>query len=485
MLSVRLASAYAAIALREPVQKATLEVLGINVLPDYEAVAVPNSPFIEIRVTDSNPALAQAVANELANQLILASPTSSQQEDQERAAFINQQLTQLQQNIVTTQEEIAKSQETLQELDSAVEIANMQDQILALETKLSLLQTNYSTLVATTAQGAENTLSMFEIAELPNRPIGPNKLLIILVSLVAGFTLAAGAAYLLEFIDRTIKSPEDTMRIFGVPVIGFVGQIQNHGNTGVYIADQPRSPFAEAFRGLRSNIDFAGVDSPIKLLFVTSPEMGDGKTTVATNLAIAMAQSDRKVALLDADLRRPSVHTTLNLSNQPGLTDVFRDRLNVIDALRPWKDKRLLIMTAGKIPPNPAELLGSKRMEQVLNHLAEIVDIVIIDGPPAVVTDAAVLASKADGVLLVLRPGQTRDDSAKAIYEQFKRAGAYLIGVVFNRIPPRSSEFYGGYQYLSPYVATNYLSENESPETPEPDTGSWLRKQPTQEVKSE
>jgi uncharacterized protein involved in exopolysaccharide biosynthesis len=205
-LSRQLASSYADIAMREPVRDATMEALGLTDLPQYTAQAAANSALVEIVVTDINPQRAQAVARELANQLVLQSPTSPQQQDQERRAFVNQQLDELQNEIVSTTTDIETLQQELATLTSAVQIADKQGQISALQTKLSTLQTNYASLLSNTQQGAINTLDIIEAAQLPRNPIGPNKPLIVLMAAAAGFVLSAAGAHLLEYMDRSIKT---------------------------------------------------------------------------------------------------------------------------------------------------------------------------------------------------------------------------------------------------------------------------------------
>jgi capsular exopolysaccharide synthesis family protein len=466
-LSRQLAEYYADIAQRDLVREAARQALGLQELPRYLARALPNSPLIEIAVTDTNPRRAQVVANELANQLIRQSPTSPEQQEQQRIAFLNQQLDQMQAEITETQALLDEKRRTLAGMTSAVQIADLEAEIQALENKLSLLQTNYATLLENTQSGAINTLAVIEAAGLPTVPIGPNTRLIILLAAGVGLVLSAGAAHLLEFLDRTIRTPEDAQRIFKAPVIGYIADIQGAKDTYSYVAANPRSPIAEAFRSLRTNLEFAGVDQPLKTLLIASADMGEGKTTLATNLALSVAQSEKKVVLIDGDLRRPNIHTSLGIANQPGLTDIFREHLNVFDTLRTWKDKWVLVITAGSIPPNPTELLGSKKMEHTLANLREALDMVIIDGPPFLVTDAAVLASKVDGVLLVVRPGQTREDIARAMMEQLQRAGARVVGVAFNRISRKNAGSYGS--YYSPYLNKSaYYDSGDGASTKKP-----------------
>jgi capsular exopolysaccharide synthesis family protein len=461
-LTQALAQSYADIANREPVRNATMKALGLTWLPEYLARAVPQTQLIEIAVTDVNPLRAQVVASELANQLILRGPTGS--EDQDRQQFIQGQLDTLQSQIVETQDEIANLREQLGTLNSASQLQDTQTQITALQTKLTTLQGNYAALFSTTQQGASNTLTVIEEAELPRGPIGPNKRMSILLSAAIGFSLAAGAAFLLEYLDDTLKTPEEISKLLGVPVIGLIGETgqNSEGRNGIYVSKHPRSPIAEAYRALRANLEFAGVDQPLKTILIASAGTAAGKSSVAANLAVVMAQGEKKVILIDADLRKSSLHTYADLPNEIGLSDLFRNGADVSKAVQVWSDHRIGVITGGESPPNPAELLGSKKMDSILTRLAEKADVVVIDSPPFVVSDALMLAAKVDGVLVVIRPGHTRKKYVLAMMEQLNRAGARILGVVLNRIPHRGAEYYGGFLYYSPYYTDgHYTSEEE------------------------
>lgn len=450
-LSQQLAENYAEIANREPVRYATMQALGLNWLPDYNAAALPNGQFIEIVVTDTVPERAQAVANELANQLILRSPTAGGSNEQERQAFITKQLDNLQTQITSTEEEIAKLREELGGMDSARQISDTQFQITALEAKLTDLQANYANLLSNTQSGALNSISVIEAAGLPRRPIGPNKLLTVLLSAAIGLSLAVAAAYLLDYMDDTIKSPEEIESLTHLPILGYISELDIEGVGQLYVAENPRHPIVEDYRNLRTNLEFAGVDQPLKTLFITSAEVEDGKSSVSANLAVVIAQAEKKVILLDADLRRPNIHNFFGLPNDYGLSDVFRGRIEVTDAIKEWSNGKVLVITAGTPPPNPAELLGSNRMIQILDELKKLADIVVVDGPPFVVTDAAVLASKVDGVVLVVRAAHTHIPSVRAMMDQLQRSGARVLGVVLNRIPAKSMSYYTGNRYYQAY----------------------------------
>ena len=459
-LSRQLAENYAEIANREPVKIATKEALGLSWLPDYRATALPNGQFIEVVVTDTLPERAQAVANEIARQLILRSPTGSQSDEQDRQAFVQTQLDNLQLQITETENEIQILREALGGMDSARQIADTQAQITALEAKLADLQGIYSGLLANTQSGAINSISVIEEAYKPVVPIGPNKMLIILLSATVGLSLAVVAAFVLEYIDDTVKSPEEVEKLTLAPVIGYLSELDIKDVGALYAADNPRHPSVEEMRTLRTNLEFAGVDQPLKTILVTSTEMEVGKTSVAANLAIVMSQAEKSVILVDADLRRPNVYNFYGFQNKIGLTDVFRGETALEDVSKKWSGGEVSVITAGDLPPNPSELLGSKKMSEIMATLGSTADIVIIDGPPFVVADAPVLASKVDGVLLIIRLSHTRKPAISAMMEQISRSGAKVIGVALNRIPARSIGYYTGNPYYSAYYTNEEVEWN-------------------------
>jgi capsular exopolysaccharide synthesis family protein len=278
-----------------------------------------------------------------------------------------------------------------------------------------------------------------------------------------GFSLAAGAAYIIEYLDQTIQSEEDIQRVFGVPVIGYIMKLNEETKKSDYIAMYPRSPVAEAFRSLRTNLIFAIAKQNVKTLLISSIEMGEGKTTLIANLAISFAQAEKHITVIDADLRRPSLHTQLDLSQSPGLADAFETPKNPDKYTSKLYDERVNVLTAGKSPLNPAELLASRKLDQILEKFRKESDYVIIDGPPFVVTDASILASRTDGMLLIITPGKVRREVAKKIKAQFEQTGANLVGVVFNRIAPKELKKYGNYtDYYHPYYQKVEEPEPES-----------------------
>ena len=479
-LTQQLAQSYAEIANLQPVRDATMEALGLTWLPQYRVSVVPNTQLLEITVVDTDPVRAQAVANTLAEQLVRQSPTSTQEDGQQRQAFINRQLDSLEEKITETEEEIAALQAELANMISARQIANTQSQISTLQSKLTTLQDNYARLLSNTREGAINTLRIIEPATLPQAPVNASGMTTILLGAAIGLMLSSGAAYLMEYMDDTLKTPEEISRVLDLPVIGFIVEMSSdqRNGEGAIVAQQPRSPIAEAYRSLRTNLEFASVDKPLHTILITSPNPTDGKTTVAANLSAMMAQGGKRTLLVDADLRRPRVHSLLSLDNHSGLSDIFRDRLAIPDAVQEWDDaEALMVLPSGNLPPNPAELLGSAKMDQILEEAQETADVVVIDSPPFLVSDPSVLAAKVDGVLLVIRPGRTNVATAKAMLEQFQRADARVVGVVLNRIPRSGGLYYGGYrQYYAPYYDSNNHDTNgqTAPASERPETGRTL-----------
>ncbi len=475
-LSQQLAQTYADLAQREPVQNGTMEVLGLDWLPYYEVNVVPNTMLIELKLSDTSPERAMVIANELAKQIIIRSPTSAQElEDQERQGFIKTQLDDLEVQIETTRDEIEAKQAELAVLFSASQISDMQTQIGALQAKQASLQNNYASLLTSSQQGAINSLSVFETATLPKKPTGPSRTTIVAVAAVFGFILGAAAAYLLEFLDDTVKTPEDVAAIANLPTLAGIAvyDIQKDGNYEIVTQSMPRSPISEAYRTLRTAILFANVDRSTSTILITSANPSEGKSSTVANLGIVMAQAGHRVLIVDADLRRPVQHTIFGINtNKYGLTNLLVKMLINEDSENPNRDthtllegaihettqRALFVLTSGSLPPNPAELVGSAKMESLLETLSELFDYIIIDAPPILaVTDPIVLSTRSDSVLLVSNAGSIRRNQMSAAVEQLREVKANVIGVVLNRVSAKTS----GYYYYT-YYSTNYYQTDEA-----------------------
>jgi non-specific protein-tyrosine kinase len=469
-LGERLADTYAVLAQRDPVKNAVKAALGLAELPEYETRSIPNAQLVEILVTDISAERAQAVANEIANQLIQLSPTGPSAVQEERQRFIGAQLDFLQQSIEDVQEDMVSQQEALARLTSAVEIARAQDALTAMQTKLDTLQSNYATLLPSSESGGVNFLTLIEPAELPWRPLGPSNFLLALLACLAGAVLGAGAAYLLEYMDTSLKTEAEVVRLLRLPIIGILGEISGSARgaarDGAPLIDSPFQPeMVEALRALWTNLEFASVDQPLRAILIASPSQNEGKTTVAVNLATTIALTGKKVALLDADMRYPGIHRALDLPLEPGLSDIFVGRSELGAAITPRHHGGLLVIPAGPPPPNPTELLGSRRMDQIISMIRGLADILIIDTPPFGLADAYVLASKVDGVIVIVRPGYTSRNRARAMQAQLEQAGATMLGTVLNRASWAHRKTPAGYGVASPGQGQGD-SSLAGPETP-------------------
>lgn len=332
-----------------------------------------------------------------------------------------------------------------------------------LQTTLALYQQIYSNLLASLANvqlakaRSAPSISAVEAATPPAAPIQPKPLRNVLLGLISGVMITVLAAFTLELLDDTIKTPEEVNQYLRLPVIGLIGEMEaikgkngsKHG--GVFVAENPLSPITEAFRTLRANLDFAAVDKPLKTLLITSVGPGEGKSTVAVNLAAIMAQGERKVILMDADLRRPALHHYLGLSNRRGLTDLLREQTKAANVISSWGKPPIAVILSGELPPNPTELLESEKMRRILAELKEKADMVVADSPPAIVADPIALSAKMDGVVLIVEPGKTKIGAAQVLLEQLHRAGARIVGVVLNPVSRKRSHYYSKYQYYTSY----------------------------------
>ncbi|MDX1614269.1 MAG: polysaccharide biosynthesis tyrosine autokinase [Candidatus Promineifilaceae bacterium] len=473
-LTQQLAQTYAEIAQREPVQAGTKEALGLNWLPQYTVRAVPDTQLIEIAVTDSVPVRAQAVANEISRQLILQSPTSPEQDEQSRQMFISSQLDGLEAQITETEGEITQRQEELARATGARQIAEIQTEIAALQTKRDTLQANYAALLANTRRGAINSLNIIEPASVPSEPVGPDVTGTVLVAAAMGFLLAASAAYVLEYLDDTVSSAAEVERQTDLPTLAGIAQIdEEEVGAKLVTISKPRSPVSEAYRVLRTGVQLSSIDSPDQAtLMVTSANPAEGKSLTIANLAVVCAQAGYRVVIVDADLRRPMQHKLFELTKNRGLTTFLleiglssatEEVLAALQrAIQPTETDGLSVLTSGPNPPNPSELLGSAKMEMVLNTLGENYDFVLIDSPPVLaVTDAVVLSRRADAVLLVADAGATRKGPLKQAVDQLRAGNAHLAGVVLNRLTARSDGYYTYYYYRDSYYVNDHPDSGE------------------------
>ncbi len=379
-------------------------------------------------------------------------------------------------NFLKTQQSLLTSyQNVYTNLLSTEDIKRTTNEIDNLNQNLELYQKRYLDLLNNREniknQKLQNipTIEQVSPAASSERPVKPRTSLNTLLGGVAGLILALSFVLLRDMTDDAIKGREDVENLLNTKVVGYVVDNKNEvDGEGIYVARAPRSPVAEAFRALRTNLEFSAKDTPIKSLIVTSGGPGEGKTTVASNLAAILSHSGKKVILMDADLRRPRVHKYTGIANTIGLSDILAAEHKVeineyLQTLENLPDLRLL--PSGGLPTNPSELLGSEKMKQLLADLSASYDYLIIDAPPMLVSDPQVLLGLVDGVLLVLVPGKTPRDVVLAVKEQVSHTGVRLLGVVFNRLKQgKRSGYYGGYSgsYYNTYYSSSYYAQDDS-----------------------
>ncbi|WP_456695184.1 polysaccharide biosynthesis tyrosine autokinase [Aeromicrobium sp. P5_D10] len=286
-------------------------------------------------------------------------------------------------------------------------------------------------------------------ANLSESPISPNPKRNLVIGLALGLLVGAGIAVLRETFDSTIKSTKQLGAIIDAPVLGAIGFDSQAVDTPLVTALDTYAPRTEAFRVLRTNLQFVDPDQDHKVFVVTSSLPSEGKTTTAVNLALVLAEGGERVVLIEADLRRPKVSEYLRLEPTVGLTTVLVGRVELKDALQPTTHPNLTVLASGATPPNPAELLKSKAMSTLLADLREEFDIVLIDSPPLLpVTDGALIAAQADGALLVVRHSKTTVDQITAAQARLEAVGAHTSGIILSMVKASASDAYGyGYGY--------------------------------------
>ncbi|MGV0795809.1 polysaccharide biosynthesis tyrosine autokinase [Mycolicibacterium elephantis] len=286
-------------------------------------------------------------------------------------------------------------------------------------------------------------------ASIPENPVTPKPLRNLAVGLVLGTMLGVGLAVLRDLLDNTVKDREGLEEITGVSLVGSIPLDKERRKEPAITFDSDNSPIAEAFRKLRTNLQFLAVDSPPRVIVITSSVPSEGKSTSAINIALSLAEAEHNVVLVDGDLRRPTVAKYLDLVGLVGFSTVLAGRTSIDEALQKSKYPRLTILTAGALPPNPSELLGSAAAKKTLDELRSRFDYVIVDSSPLLaVTDTAVLGANADGVLVAARFGQAKREQLAHAVGNLKDVGATVLGTIFTMTPTRGSSSYNyAYKY--------------------------------------
>jgi succinoglycan biosynthesis transport protein ExoP len=344
-----------------------------------------------------------------------------------------------------------------------VEITVIRDSPVAAADIANAVTTSFQQVVGeiTESSGADPvsqvSVSVLREATAPSEPISPNTPLNLAAGLLAGLIVGLSFVILREVFDTRVRGEKDVAAITDAPIIGGIAFDASAVQKPLIVHDDPHSVRAEAFRTLRTNLQFLDVEPGARSFVVTSSIPSEGKTTTAANLAIALADSGAQVVIIDADLRRPKLAEYMGMEGSVGLSDVLISRVALADALQPWGRGNLAVLPAGSIPPNPSELLGSRALAGLVRTLETEFDVVILDLPPLLpVTDAALVSKLTRGALLVVAAGRTQKNEFAGAIASLSNVGAPVAGIIMTMLPtkgPDASAYgaygYGGYGYSS------------------------------------
>ena len=443
MMSEQLTSTYSLMMTKDPVLNQVAEQLDLDYpVEDIKkwitVTPISDTQLIEVTVETTHPILSANIAN------AIVTVFAAQIQDIQAQRFS--------QSKATLETQLADIENQISIYSAQAERTYIVEDKAELETKIAQYREMYSNLLLSYEQvrlaEAQSVSSVVQVepATLNLIPVRPKVMQNTLLAAVAGILLTVGIIAVREALDDTIKTPEEINRKFNLPVLGVINHHEHEKKSPITLTDS-RSPTAEAYRTLRTNVNYTSVDRPLRTLMVTSAEAGEGKTMTIANLGVVMAQNGKQVIIADCDLRHPRVHTYFRLANQLGMSTLFSHAALELSGIRqPTKVEHLTVVTTGSLPPNPAELMGSQRMRAILTLMSQAADVVLIDTPPTLaVTDAAALAPSMDGVILVVCPGKTRTSALRQTLEQMRQVNAHVLGVVLNDVIIRGRAY--GYQY--------------------------------------
>ncbi len=310
-----------------------------------------------------------------------------------------------------------------------------------------------------------SNIAIVDPAYVPGTPVRPRRALNMFIAVVGGLALGLGLAALLEYLDNTIKNSEDVELSVEVPFLGTVRHFKKSSDSKVdgelVTASHPKSAVSEAFRNIRTNVLFSTLGTRGQTLLVTSASMLEGKTVFTCNLAVTLAQLQKKVLLVDADLRRPRIHKVFGIKDTPGLSDILTGQMPLDKCVRQTTGGNLSILPCGPIPPNPSELLSLKVMDEFIEEARQLYDIVLLDSPPVLfVTDPVIISKKVDGTIAIVRSGRTPRQALRRIISTLQEIEARVIGVVLNNVDVDTESYY--YPYYYRYGKHGYYEQDDS-----------------------
>lgn len=467
LTSERIARTYAELMERPTTLAKVAERFNIDVATLRQAISaitvttIRDTQLVQVAIEGVSPELVAAVADTLPQVFIMEISGIQTQRFAESKKSLEQQLNTLSNEVNLRQIAIDELGNSLT-AEEEVRLGELRNELTQYKNSYANVLRSYEELRLTEVQSVDSIV-IVEKAEVPSAPIRPRTLLNVLLAIIIGGMLALGVIFLIEYLDDRVKTPQDLYKVINTPILGAIAQLPSTGlrkkdehslrQESLITANQPRHPITEAYRSLRTSLQFSSVDDAMRSLLVTSATPGEGKTTTAANLAVVLAQSGRSVILIDADIRKPQQHKIFHLPKSPGLTDAMVTTNSPLAFfLHDTEVPNLRVMTSGKEAPNPAELLGSKRMKQVIESLNGEADVLIFDAPPLLaVTDAQVLASQVQGVLLVVNTEKTPRAVVARAAEALMRGNGRLFGAVLNRLARSPRSYYYYYDSYSYY----------------------------------
>ena len=478
MLSERIGRTYAELMKRSPILAKVAEEFEVEpaVLQDaitqISVTSVRDTQLLQLSIEGTSPEVVASVAEALPRVFIEDLKSVQSERFAESKNNLQRELDTLSNEIEVTQVAI-EAINNAPTAEEAVELGRLRNALTQYQNNYANLLQSYENIRLTEVQSSDNIV-VVEPAQIPTQPIRPRALTNTLLAAIVGAMLALGIIFLIEYLDDRIKTPQDLYSIVDLPVLGSIARIATQEKKGwgkrkarltaeetLVSSIQPRHPITEAYRGIRTNLQYSSVDTNLTSLLITSATPGEGKTTTAANLAIVLAQSGRSVILVDADMRKPRQHTLFELPQSPGLTDaIVASHTPPTRYVRATNVPNLSLLTSGKVPPNPAELLGSQRMQQLIAQLHEQAEMIIFDAPPVLaITDALVLANQVNGVVLIIDSEQTSRATVARAVEAMARTNANLLGAVLNRLVRSPRGYYQYDQYSAYYAETAEAGE--------------------------